>query len=274
MSKMKRCPNDCGKMALRNLNKEVTFKSKKIHFEAEAYVCDSCGLETGTIEQTAQTQNAIADAYREKVGLLSGREIKQQRKRLRLSQQELADKAGVGIASVKRWENGIIQTKISDRALKAALRGYQIRNDYTGNCKSISIPRVKLVMKEFEKESKLKFLKKADKMLFDAKYVWYADMIAFNRLGRSITGATYATLPHGPQLNNYKELVDDIRDADENEADPLTAEEKQIITRIAVTFPKKSDVFNASHREIVWKEKEKGSIIPYSDAQRLTEITF
>ena len=99
-------------------------------------------------------------------------------------------------------------------------------------------------------------------------------MIAFILLGRSITGATYTALPHGPQLNNYKELIDDIRDANENEADPLIADEKQIITRIAVTFPTKRDVYNASHREKIWKEKEIGSIIPYSDASRLTEITF
>jgi hypothetical protein len=42
-------------------------------------VCEECGLSIGTIEKTAAVQNAIADAYRKKVGLLSGEEIKQKR---------------------------------------------------------------------------------------------------------------------------------------------------------------------------------------------------
>lgn len=34
-------------------------------------------------------------------------------------------------------------------------------------------------------------------MLYAAKYLWYADMVAFRDLGRSITGASYAALPMG-----------------------------------------------------------------------------
>ena len=60
----------------------------------------------------------------------------------------------------------------------------------------------------------------ADKLLYAAKYLWYADMIAFRETGQGMTGATYAALPHGPQLNNYTELIPLIREADENKADP------------------------------------------------------
>ncbi len=71
-------------------------------------MCEECGLSIGTIEQTAATQNAIADAYREKVGLLSGKEIKKERSERKWSQKALAERSGVGIASIKRWENGIV----------------------------------------------------------------------------------------------------------------------------------------------------------------------
>ncbi|MBW2105579.1 MAG: DUF4065 domain-containing protein [Deltaproteobacteria bacterium] len=63
-----------------------------------------------------------------------------------------------------------------------------------------------------------RILKRRDKMLFAAKYLWYADMVAFRDLGKSMTGSAYAALPYGPQLNNYRELIDEIKNADETSA--------------------------------------------------------
>ena len=156
-------------------------------------------------------------------------------------------------------------------SLKAAFQHIKVGNIVTGN-RVLSIERIKLVMKELEKETGQEFLQDGDMMLMDAKYLWYADMIAFNRLGRSITGSSYAALPHGPQLNNYKELIELIRDSDETKAEPLTDDEKRILIRVALSFPSKDSVFKAAHREEVWKNKTTGSLIPYSDADKLTEI--
>jgi len=109
-------------------------------------------------------------------------------------------------------------------------------------------------------------------MLYAAKYMWYIDMAAYRETGQSVTGAPYAALPMGPQLNNYRDLVYAIIKADDRHAEPLTAEEKAIIERVANAFPTQKKVFDASHREIVWKEKSIGHTIPYSDTFRLTEI--
>jgi len=265
------CPEDNERMVINMGVKKTVFKGEEITYPVEGYVCKKCGLEIGTIEQTAKIQNAITDVYRKKVGLLSGQEIKDQRKKLGLTQSDLARRAGVGLASIKRWENGIIQTRSMNYALKSAFQGIKIGNLYNGN-RSLSISRIKLVMKEFEEELDIQFLTKNDMMLFDAKYLWYADMLAYKKLGKSLTGATYAALPKGPQLNNYKDLVDEIRNADETKAEPLTADEKKIITRISVTFPKKSMIIDAAHSEEIWKKKTTGSLIPYSDSVYLTEI--
>ena len=266
------CPNNHGEMALRRFAKETTFKGEKINHQFETYVCDECEISIGTIEQTAAAQNAIADAYRKKIGLLTGEEIKQKRAENGWSQKELAKRAGVGIASIKRWENGIIQTKPMNQALKSAFQGDKVGNRYTGNRAAISIPRIKLALRELEREVGDALLVDGDKLLFAAKYLWYADMLAFRKLGRSITGSTYAALPYGPQLNNYNDLVELILKADESEADPLTEEEKKIIVRVAATFPDKRLVYDASHREEVWKKRTPGEIIPYTTAVELTEI--
>ena len=266
------CPNEHGEMALKRIEKETTFKGEKIKYQYETYVCEECNIHIGTVEQAAKTQNTIADAYRAKIGLLTGEEIKKKRAKRSWSQKELAKEAGVGIASIKRWENGIIQTRSMNQALKSAFQGVTIGNRYTGNRASISIPRIKLVLKALEREIGATLLEPGDKLLFAAKYLWYTDMLAFKKLGRSITGSTYAALPYGPQLNNYNDLVELILNANESEAEPLTDEEKSIIVRVAVTFPDKQMIYDASHREEVWKNRNPGEIIPYTAAEELTEI--
>ncbi|NNK86382.1 MAG: helix-turn-helix domain-containing protein [Desulfobacterales bacterium] len=266
------CPNEHGEMTLEAAQKEIFFKGEKITYQTESYVCKECGINIGTIEQGAAIQTAIADAYRKKVGLLGGEEIKQKRAERRWTQKDLAEKSGVGIASIKRWENGIIQTRSVNEALKNAFQDNRVGNIYTGNRDRISLSRLKLVFKCFEAVLGFGFLNEGDMLLFDAKYSWYADMLAFRELGMGITGADYAALPHGPQINNYKELVKFIREANEFDAKPLTEEEIRIITRVAKTFPTKPQVIDAAHREIVWRRKGPGENIPYSDADELTEI--
>jgi len=268
------CPNEHGEMALEAAQKEITFRGEKITYQTQSYVCKECGLNVGTIDQGAAIQIVIADAYRKKIGLLSGEEIKQKRAERKWTQKELAERSGVGIASIKRWEKGIIQTKSVNEALKNAFQDNRVGNLYTGNRDKISLSRVKLVLKWFEALLGFGFLNEGDMLLFDAKYSWYADMLAFKELGMSITGADYAALPHGPQINNYKELVAFIRGANELEAEPLTKEEMRIITRVAKTFPTKQQVIDAAHREIVWRRKGPGENIPYSDADELTEISL
>jgi len=272
MTKTIKCPNGHGEMTVALLKKTQKFRGKEINYQLESYVCDVCGIEVGTVEQTAATQNAIADTYRKMEGLLSGEEIRAKRTENGWSQKDLARKAGVGIASVKRWENGIIQTRSMNQALKSAFRGDTVGNRYTGNRGSISIQRIKLVLCELERIIGVNLLIPGDKLLFAAKYLWYVDMLAFRENGKSVTGATYAALPYGPQLNNYEALITLIQGADENEAQPLTVEEHRIVSRVAATFPNPRLVYNATHNENVWKKRNTGDLIPYTAAEELTEI--
>jgi len=267
-----KCPNMHGEMALKRIEKETIFKGENINYSLETYACDKCEIEIGTIEQTAAAQNAIADAYRKKNGLLTGEEIKEKRVENGWSQKDLADKAGVGVASIKRWESGNLQTKSMDQALRSAFQGIITGNSYTGNREEISIPRIKAVFTALEKRLGFKILIPDDKLLFAAKYLWYVDMLSFRELGKSITGATYARLPYGPQLNNYNDIVELLPGASEADADPLTANEIRIINRIAITFSRSQMVYDAAHREAAWQKRSMGSLIPYTAAEELTEI--
>ncbi len=67
-----------------------------------------------------------------------------------------------------------------------------------------------------------------------------------DELGMCMTGSTYAALPMGPQLNNYRDLVDEILKADPARVQPLNAREEAIMAGVAKTFPTNKAVFDAS----------------------------
>jgi putative zinc finger/helix-turn-helix YgiT family protein len=119
--KVPNCPAGHGEMTLRRLDKNTAFRGVDVAYQAEAFVCRECGLEVADVAQAGATQRAISDAYRKAKGLLTGEEIKGGRKRLGLTQKDLADLLSVGIASIKRWETGIIQSQSMDRILRATL---------------------------------------------------------------------------------------------------------------------------------------------------------
>jgi len=87
----------------------------------------------GVLEQPeiTDTEHAIADAYRSKTGLLTSHEIKSLRISHGLSQQQLADLINVGVASIKRWETGLIQSKSMDHILRMQLQCRLDSDNYT-----------------------------------------------------------------------------------------------------------------------------------------------
>ena len=87
-----------------------------------------------------------------------------------------------------------------------------------------------------------------------------------------MTGSTYAALPMGPQLDNYQQLIDEIKNGKEADAEPLTPEEKKIITRVARAFPREALVYSAAHKELIFNRKKTGDRLLYSDSSELTEI--
>jgi putative zinc finger/helix-turn-helix YgiT family protein len=266
-----KCPLGHSQVELVEVISRIDFKGERLAICAPSYKCMECGTEFASIEQTAAAQKAIANAYREKAGLLTSHEIREGREHLGMTQGGLADRINVGVASIKRWEGGQIQSKVMDNALRQAFSKRKIGNPYSGN-REFSPARTKLVLMRFQELLRKPFLQRDDKMLFDAKYAWYSDMLAFAQTGRSMTGSTYAALPYGPQLNNYRDLVDRIRKSDEKSVEPLSDIEIKIIKKVAATFPEKHMTYDASHREVVWNEKALGELIPYTDASRLTQI--
>lgn len=266
-----KCPNGHENVFLKKADKEIRFRDVELSVHVEEYHCPTCGIGFATVDQASNTQKSIAEVYRKKVGLLTGEEIVKKRNKLGWVQEDLAKRMNVGIASIKRWETGSIQTRSMDQALRLALTGQIVGDSCTGN-RVISLPRIKAVLREFGSALGRTLLRPGDRLLYSAKYLWYADMINFRETGQGLTGSTYAALPQGPQLNNYRDLIGEIIKADERKAEPLNKQERRIIAKVVGRFPTDQSIYRAVHKEIIWKEKPNGAIIPYSDSDRLTQI--
>jgi len=107
-----------GKMTSKLTEMTARVRGEEIPVRAEAMVCGKCGFQVLTDEQSNAYTVASADAYRVKHGLLTSGELKGIRSRLGMSQQALANYLKAGVASVKRWESGLVQDEAMDQLIR------------------------------------------------------------------------------------------------------------------------------------------------------------
>ena len=264
------CPYGHGEMRPGVVQQETDCRGRTISYPLDCYVCPVCDLTRATVQQTTAAQVRVADLYRRKVGLLTGTQIKRYRERLGLSQQQLAVRARCAKMSIIRWENGSIQKEASDTALRGILCPADQADEFTGN-RRLSLARIRMVLEEFERHVSYQLLVPGDRGVYTAKNCWYGDWVAYRELGKGLTGAGYSVLPQGPQLDNFADLIEVIAAVDPTAAEPLSAVEKAIIKRLAATFPRQKDAFDAALAEPVWQELKSscGSRISYQTAFKL-----
>jgi HTH-type transcriptional regulator / antitoxin MqsA len=123
MNKMKpqRCPV-CGTGALEKKIGTETFeykgKTRKIP-NYITYACAECGesvVENATLKKSGKV---LKDFQREVDGLLTGEQIKAVRKKLGLTQEQMAGIVGGGLKSLARYESGqVCQSKGMDNLLR------------------------------------------------------------------------------------------------------------------------------------------------------------
>src|ERR1035437_8132046 len=93
-------------------------RGEQLDVNTPVSVCTACGWQTLGHGQTDELRKHTADAYREKHGLLTSLLIKFIRKLKSQNQIEFAQFLGVGEASVKRWESGLVQEKGYDQLMR------------------------------------------------------------------------------------------------------------------------------------------------------------
>jgi putative zinc finger/helix-turn-helix YgiT family protein len=113
---------ECGRNEVRP--KAIEYKTEIKH-DGKLYEVHVPSLEVPTCSHCheqwfdAETDDQINIALRQQIGLLQPEEIRRQRKALRLTQKDLAEKIGAAESSLSRWENGSsIQSKSTDKSLR------------------------------------------------------------------------------------------------------------------------------------------------------------
>lgn len=97
---------------------DQTFRGETFTVRSSAMICTNCGWRTLARGQLDDLGRKVADAYRAKHNLLTSQQIRNIRHATKLSQAEFAARIGVGVASVKRWENWQVQDRSSDNLIR------------------------------------------------------------------------------------------------------------------------------------------------------------
>jgi len=111
---------DCGKGRMQRKRVKVPHEIRGVRFEVEdeVNVCSQCGFITIPMDRAAEHGRLVDEAYRRLEGILSAEEIRAARERLQMSQRGFANYLGVGEASVKRWEKGVLPDKSSSDLIR------------------------------------------------------------------------------------------------------------------------------------------------------------
>ena len=98
----------------------------------EAMVCNCCGSQVLTDEQSDAYTMASADAYREKHHLLTTAELREARGRLKMSFRAFAKYLRISEASPKRWEAGLVQDEAMDELVRLKTDLFAAHENVTG----------------------------------------------------------------------------------------------------------------------------------------------
>jgi len=107
-----------GKMVSQAAEMTAHIRGEEVPVRADAMVCNRCGFQVLTDEQSRAYTIASADVYREKHNLLTTKELKEIRERLRMSFRAFAKYLRVSEASPKRWEAGLVQDEAMDELIR------------------------------------------------------------------------------------------------------------------------------------------------------------
>jgi len=113
------CVN-CGHelMAASPVSMTTEFRGESITVEMQAESCPACGRDRIDGRGMDLFTRLVVDAYKSRHGLLTSAELRAARRRLGMSQRQFAEFVGIGVASLKRWERGEVQSEQLDRQVR------------------------------------------------------------------------------------------------------------------------------------------------------------
>lgn len=109
---------------------EKSLRGETFTVKHHSWRCRECGEGLLGPTEMDEAMRAVVEAYQKAHGLLTAENLKKLRSQQKLSQAKLAELSGLGIASIKRWEGGLVlQTEANDEALRGVLENRKEEKD-------------------------------------------------------------------------------------------------------------------------------------------------
>lgn len=122
MSSQNRCPLcEEGQLHEKQGKNPVEYNGYRAELDFFFSVCDVCGAEQAAPEQTRHNKRAMSAFKKEADGLLTGKEVRALRKRLKLTQAQAAKVFGGGVVAFSKYESDdVMQSEAMDKLLRVA----------------------------------------------------------------------------------------------------------------------------------------------------------
>lgn len=237
------CPNCEKETKQRFIDKieQIDIRGEIIPIHLEYFQCEECGEDYENPRPDYDPLDAAYREYRKRKGMAQPEEIKKFRKELGLTQKDMSDLLGIGIATLNRYENGALQSEAHDQGIRLCMQ--------PGNLKHI-LERKSGLFSDSTRDRILQLLQKRDqdsgdlleraiehfgsypptilsgykrfdvnKLFQTIKYfcfqdrvfktklmklLFYADFKHFKENGISISGVRYAHANHGPVPDQFE----------------------------------------------------------------------
>lgn len=238
---------------------EIDIRGEMIPIHMEYYHCEECGEDFEIPRPDYDPLDAAYREYRIRKGMAQPEEIKKFRKELGLTQKELSELLGIGIATVNRYENGALQSEAHDQAIRLSMQPANMLQILEKKPELLSeFTRNRIIQRLQEKEQDCGdlleeaieqfgsyspsllsgFIPFNANKLFQAikffcykdqvsktklnKLLFYADFKHFKDNGVSISGARYAHAYYGPVPDQFNTWLTAISEWDKQ----ITSEEQ------------------------------------------------
>lgn len=281
--------------------KSYTYRGNEYIIEESIKICPICGEEVCLNMDDVEKDTffkTIYNKYLEQFNLSIGsfREI---RKKYNLSQEQFSKVLGWSKKTINRYENNqsIPQGEYLNLYKKLNSSDNEILKILNSRKEKISLIEYKNILSKLQFKYSYKDCNMILSILKDnklyltqlMKYLFACDFLSYKKYDKSISSFKYAALPHGPVVNDYKELINyliqnsyiKIEVLDETnylivsnyeiDEDLFDKQEVAILNEIKTKFKGKTskDLSNWSHDFIGWKNTNTSSIINYEYAKEL-----
>lgn len=313
--------------AVERRRESLRIKNERVEYDASVAVCPCCHKEIGVYELELDNQNRAYGVYCERHNLVSPNEVGELRARYGLSLREFSRFLGFGEQTVARYEAGSIPDSLHSATLRRAwgVKGAaELLEENGSSISPASVEKVKAFigrngfsegrgqdvpacldralraapsllngLRSLDLErlaSAVAYLSERCHALYKTKLqkaMFFSDFLAFEALGASLTGLSYAHATYGPVMSERDETLgflersgaiqlvpaDDwgevVRPAREDlDVSGVFSPEElgllDMVARFVNTFPTAASLSDYSHGLRAWKATGSGVMIDYS----------